>query len=127
MTYKNNPFNIRYNPDNKWKGQIEPKNGFCQFSDLKYGYRAAFILIFNYKNLHEAETPRQIITTWAPPEENNTSHYLDIVSNLILLDDPIETPSDLLVLMYAMYYVEQGKLLSLFEFSKQLRSSVVTD
>lgn len=127
MTYKNNPFNIRYNPDNKWKGQIEPKNGFCQFSDLKYGYRAAFILIFNYKNLYEAETPRQIITTWAPPEENNTSHYLDIVSNLILLDDPIETPSDLLVLMYAMYYVEQGKLLSLFEFSKQLRSSVVTD
>lgn len=62
MKYKNNPFNIRYNPENNWKGQIEPKNGFCQFSDIRYGFRAAYIIIYNYSRLYDKKTPKAIIT-----------------------------------------------------------------
>lgn len=79
MVYKNNPFNIRYNPANDWIGQIQPKNGFCQFNNLYNGYRAFARLMSNYRRLGLC-TIRAFIERYAPKSENNTEAYIDYVS-----------------------------------------------
>lgn len=76
MKYKNNPANIRYNSANIWLGQIEPKNGFCQFKDMEYGLRALMFLIRNYIVKHRKRSVSQIINRFAPVSENNTSAYI---------------------------------------------------
>lgn len=75
-----NVFNIRYNSRNNWKGQLEPQNGFCSFSHVDYGIRAAYILIRNYiRNGHN--TIDKIINRFAPPTENPTSNYVRFVAD----------------------------------------------
>ena len=63
----NNPLNIRRGRT-RWKGmsprQTDP--AFCQFSEMRYGLRAAFVL-------------RAVIYRWAPPPENNSATYLGYV------------------------------------------------
>lgn len=76
MKYLNNPFNMRYNPRNQWKGQVDPKNGFCQFYSLNYGIRAAaYTVMVSYRN-KGIKCYDDIIYRWAPPSENNTLNYL---------------------------------------------------
>ena len=126
--YRNNPFNIRYNPANNWKGQTEPVHGFCTFSELKYGVRAAFLLVYNYRNLHDATTPRDIIRYWAPKEDgNDTSAYIRFVAQLINEDEPIDTTLEYLILLYSMWKVEQGWVPSLWEFATLLNASLIED
>lgn len=89
MIAKNNPFNIRNNRKNKWQGQIGSRKGFCMFSDLKYGVRAAAIIIRNYYE-HGLVTPRQIITRFAPPSENDTGSYISFVCvSYLPADEPL--------------------------------------
>lgn len=126
--YRNNPFNIRYNPANNWKGQTDPKNGFCQFSELKYGVRAAFILVYNYRNLYDATTPRDIIRVWAPKEDgNDTAAYIDFVAQLLNEDEEIDTTLEYVVLLYCMWHVEQGWTPSIWDFVKLLNYSLIED
>lgn len=77
-----NPLNIRYVVHNKWLGlsKTTPNvSGFCKFDCVDYGLRAAIILLLNYIRVHNCVTPRQIITRWAPPTENNTELYIHCV------------------------------------------------
>ena len=79
MKYVNNPFNIRYNPRNQWKGQVDPKNGFCQFFSLYYGIRAAaYTVMVSYRS-KGIMSYAPIISRWAPSTENNTSAYISYV------------------------------------------------
>lgn len=78
----NNPLNIRYNKKNHWKGETDPSNGFCTFSDMIYGCRAALVLLVHYYN-RKHDTIRKIIRRWAPPSENDTKSYIRTVSALI--------------------------------------------
>lgn len=75
----NNPLNIRYSKNIHWKGQNGVKKGFCTFESMKYGYRAALLLLCNYYN-KGYDTIRKIINRWAPASENNTSAYIKYVS-----------------------------------------------
>lgn len=79
---KNNPFNIRYNSRNHWKGQIEPINGFCSFEHVDYSIRAAYIILRNYIR-KGFSTLQQIISRYAPPEENPTAHYINFVVDTV--------------------------------------------
>jgi hypothetical protein len=77
-----NPLNIRYLEKNKWLGlsKTTPNvKGFCKFDCVDYGLRAAIILLLNYIRKRGCVTPRQIITRWAPPTENNTELYIQCV------------------------------------------------
>lgn len=76
MRYQNNPANIRYSESNKWYGQISPKNGFCQFSDISYGIRALCIVLRTYLNKYNLHDVAQIISTFAPDFENDTPAYI---------------------------------------------------
>lgn len=84
MRYKNNPANIRYSPLNKWKGSIEPSNGFCQFETIHYGVRALILTLRTYIIKHKLTSVDQIIKRFAPPTENNTRLYISYVCNVLL-------------------------------------------
>ena len=75
---RNNPLNIRYSGKNEWLGQTGERNGFCVFSEEKYGWRAAFILLKNYHK-KGFRTISQIIHRFAPASENPTSSYVSFV------------------------------------------------
>ena len=77
-----NPLNIRRTRD-RWQGmEKEQKDkAFCQFKEMKYGWRAAFILLCrNYYHRDHLLTIRQIISKWAPASENDTQRYAATVA-----------------------------------------------
>ena len=77
-----NQLNIRYLAQNKWLGlsKTTPNvGGFCKFDCVDYGLRAAILLLLTYIRKRGCTTPRQIITRWAPPTENNTELYIQCV------------------------------------------------
>ena len=76
----NNPGNIRRSGQ-KFAGEIESKDkNFKQFSSMAYGYRAMFRVITTYikhRNVHRLD---QIITRWAPSQDDNdTATYINFV------------------------------------------------
>lgn len=74
----NNPLNIRHSSGNHWQGLTGENKGFCTFKSRVYGFRAAFVNLQTY-HVKGWDTVREIITHWAPPNENNTSSYLQTV------------------------------------------------
>jgi hypothetical protein len=118
----NNPLNIRLSND-KWQGQVLPQRGsgegvFCVFYNMEYGWRAAFRILCNtYYNKYKLRTIRDIVSRWAPNNENNTAAYIRHVSDYTgigpdkVLASPKESPTDWLLIGYAMAVVENGKAL----------------
>lgn len=92
----NNPLNIRRGKT-PWVGEVqyiervatdkcgneckvrEYDRTFCQFAELKYGWRAAFYLLRKYIEKYKCNTIALIINRWAPPSENNTANYIALV------------------------------------------------
>ena len=120
----NNPLNIRKSTA-KWQGEVAQINGvadaaFCQFVDIKHGYRAALKLLYSYQSNHGCNTIRKIINRWAPPIENSTKVYINrvvryIKSNTAYLAitedshiDLTEEPTLAFALVCAMHLVENG-------------------
>lgn len=87
-----NPGNIRINGD-KFQGEIvlSQDSEFKQFRNMAYGYRAIFKILTTYYNNYKLQTIRQIISRWAPENENHTENYIKAVSDVagISPDDPI--------------------------------------
>lgn len=79
----NNPLNIRYVARNGWRGRVPEKKdtAFEEFVDMRYGFRAAFILLYRYIRLEKRNTIFDIIAKWAPSEDNNDVYsYSDFVA-----------------------------------------------
>lgn len=110
----NNPLNIRISAANKWQGEVEHNTdgSFEQFVAMEYGYRAALKLIRNYITKDGLTTVAQIISKWAPNNENNTSGYINRVCNTNgwvpakVID--AYNAQDMADLVYAMAIVENG-------------------
>lgn len=83
MIAKNNIFNIRYSPRNHWIGQCGQNKGFCEFTDLKYGFRAGAKLLIRYIYVLDLWTVEKVIKRFAPPAENNTCAYISFVSKFL--------------------------------------------
>lgn len=85
-TMCNNPLNIRHSARNRWKG-LHPTTpqvaGFCRFTAKVYGYRAALLLLRRYITHYGLRTPRQMLSRWAPPEENDTEIYIACICGRI--------------------------------------------
>lgn len=109
----NNPLNIRISSSN-WLGKVTPNTdgSFEQFTSMAYGYRAAFVLIRNYINLYGLRTVSDIISRWAPNNENNTSGYISRVCKTTgFSPDTVISPNSydqMSKLVYAMAIVENG-------------------
>lgn len=69
-----NPGNLR-DVGIPWIGLIGADNGFCVFKTDFYGIRALSRNLVTYFQ-NGFQTPRQVITKWAPPTENDTGAYL---------------------------------------------------
>lgn len=77
-----NPGNIRWG--SAWQGLVTPAERtdptFCQFVDVVYGIRAIARIIGTYFDAYNLRTVAGIINRWAPPNENNTSAYVQSVA-----------------------------------------------
>lgn len=108
----NNPGNIRHGSN--WMGlaKEQPDSAFCTFTDPKYGFRAMAKIIRNY-NQRGLDTVRKIVTTWAPPSENNTAAYVSGVSGWMKVDPDTHIdasdPTQLGPLLDAMTRHENGR------------------
>lgn len=94
MMKKSNPFNIRKNPRNKWKGAIISKGPFESFINVVYGTRAFLCVIMNYRYIHNITTIYDIIHRYAPPLENNTNAYINYVAKSMKCSPDTEITSD---------------------------------
>ena len=74
MIAKNNIFNIRQGA--KWQGMTGTKKGFVEFETQEMAIRAWLILMRTYRRKYGCKTIRQIITRFAPPNENDTANYI---------------------------------------------------
>lgn len=105
-----NPFNIKYSPLNRWKGQVGQTKGFCNFSDLSFGVRAAaYLLMISYRK-KGIVTYGKIIQTFAPASENNTSAYITFVCNSLHVFpfDVVKTIGNYCGLLHYMSVFEVG-------------------
>lgn len=108
----NNPLNIRIG--NVWLGEVtNPTDpSFEQFVSMKYGLRAAFVLLRRYINHYHRNTIPTIIAAWAPANENNTLAYIDHVCQISGLQPDQQLSyacrDDMCQLVLAMARVETG-------------------
>lgn len=118
----NNPLNIRVG--NVWLGEVKNPTDphFEQFNSMEYGLRAGFVLLRRYIRHYKRQTIEDIISSWAPSNENNTMAYIDTVvkvsgipSNRILHYSDKET---MCKLVDAMCFVENGKHVSMEKITK---------
>lgn len=75
----NNPLNIRKGA--RWLGlrYYATDKEFCEFQTMSYGFRAAFRTLITYYTKYDCKTLVKIIDRWAPPQENDTSTYIQLV------------------------------------------------
>lgn len=87
-----NPGNIRNNPAFTWNGQVGVDDaGFVIFDCFDNGVRAIGRVLDSYKN-RGLVTVRDIISTYAPPVENNTESYIDSVASALELPADMPVP-----------------------------------
>lgn len=82
----NNPGNIR--KGQKWRGLAKEQNdpAFDTFTTAEYGIRALAKVLLTYERKYGLNTVRGIIGRWAPPNENNTTAYVNHVAALLSVD-----------------------------------------
>lgn len=93
-----NPGNIRLKAGTTWVGQVPPAQqtdpDFVQFSSPVYGIRAMARILQNYA-ARGLTSVSSIISTWAPPGENDTLAYIRSVASRLNLAPDVPIPSHL--------------------------------
>jgi hypothetical protein len=117
----NNPGNIRVGPS-IWRGLADPidkrdfqtiEQNFCVFREPEWGLRALAILLKKYKNEYGLDTPRKIISRWAPASDgNDVASYAEYVAAALSIspDSLVDADdnSSLIVMMRAIAKRENG-------------------
>jgi hypothetical protein len=96
----NNPGNIEFDPRNDWQGQAGLEQGvahprFARFDSAESGIRALARLLINYRSKEGQpdvggpgiDTVREIISRWAPGNENDTEAYIRAVARAVGVGD----------------------------------------
>lgn len=108
----NNPLNIIIG--DMWQGRVvhNTDGTFVQFTDIVFGYRAAFIILQRYINKHGRNNIDKIIDAWAPDGEPAQSNYKKSVSKSTGIDTRcilhFEDRENMVSLVAAMAKVENG-------------------
>ncbi|CDG19984.1 Protein P5 [Xenorhabdus poinarii G6] len=108
-----NPGNIRHG--DKWQGlrAHQTDDDFCQFTAPAWGIRAMLKILRNYERKYDLNTIRQLISRWAPPNENDTENYINRVSGMtgIASDAVIDInhQETMTALVKAMIRMENGQ------------------
>lgn len=108
----NNPLNIRIG--NTWLGESKESvdSDFEVFISIRYGLRAAFIILRRYIRKYNRNTIRKIINAWAPSNENNTEKYISFVASQTKIDADAVLDFDeklkICIIVRAMARMESG-------------------
>lgn len=105
----NNPGNIRLGTN--WKGLAaqQTDGAFAQFTSPEYGIRAMTKILRTYMGAYGLRTVAGIISRWAPPNENDTTSYIETVARAV--GKPASAPltdADLVPLIAAIIRHENG-------------------
>lgn len=118
----NNPLNIRHSAS-KWLGMADEQTDkdFVQFKAMRWGIRAAFLIIRTYIKQYRCDTIAKIVSRWAPASENNTMAYIDRVVKFTGLQADkklkFEDKTFICSIVQAMHVVEcGGEFLTYMEF-----------
>lgn len=109
----NNPGNIKYD-GTAWQGLASPPSDgtFCVFTSPEYGIRAMAVILTNYVAVDGIpSTVTDLISRWAPSNENDTASYIQSIDTqlgLIPGNDSIDLYNSLPVLISAMISHENG-------------------
>ena len=108
MIAKNNIFNIRQGA--KWQGMTGTKKGFVEFESRKMAMRAWLMLMRTYRRRYGCTTIRQIVSRYAPPNENDTDGYIEYCCRQMDMnpDDVLIFDSEYIKLATAMARMETG-------------------
>lgn len=122
MTPAAMPRGIRnHNPGNlvrdgtAWQGLAADQTGdsrFCVFESPLWGLRALAKVLLTYRHKHGLRTVAQIIRRYAPPIENNTYVYINIVARALEVGPHVSLTLDeetLIPLVRAIIHHENGK------------------
>ena len=84
----NNPGNIRRSND-RWMGlrARQTDSQFFQFTAPMWGYRALIKTLQTYRKKYKLQTLAELISRWAPTNENNTSAYIRSVCREMQVPD----------------------------------------
>ena len=112
----NNPLNL-IRSGNRWKGKVASPsdNRFEQFTDIRYGIRAAFINMRTIIKRNNPCTLSRLIEVWAPSFENDTQAYIKRVTEIsgykpeTVLDG--HNATQMIYVAMAMAEVENGRKL----------------
>lgn len=125
-----NPANIRKGA--QWLGMhpIQDDASFVRFKCMHYGIRALIKILHTYVVKHHLFTIREIVNRFAPPSENATSNYIDVVSASIgispdeqllsVIDFEVGKHFDLFCICKAICFVESGYRLDEYVFTRAL-------
>jgi hypothetical protein len=72
----NNPGNVKNTAPFLGEAQIQQDKTFITFLDMRYGIRAAALVVLNIVQNHGGDTIRKLISVYAPSNENNTKSYI---------------------------------------------------
>lgn len=120
----NNPLNMERGKD-KWQGmakeQTHPR--FIKFDDIYSGIRAGFKNLLTYRK-RGLNTINKIITTWAPPSDNNpTAAYIANVSSRTgIAPNTVLALSDYPRVIHAMIIQEQGSAVPLEVINEAIKN-----
>jgi hypothetical protein len=83
----NNPGNIRPG-GGAWQGlrTVQTDTGYLQFTEMRFGVRAAAKLFRNYQANYGLRSVAQMIARWAPSVENDTASYINAVAQRVGVD-----------------------------------------
>lgn len=123
----NNPGDLRaLPPGDVWKGQIgldvAPGGPFAIFQSRVMGWRALSVCLLTYYVKHDLQTVDAIIDRYAPPQENDTAAYKDLVCSHLGVArgtriDPTQ-PNVMKALVTAIALAEGGARISWLENEK---------
>ncbi len=108
-----NPGNIRRSRV-RYRGELHPSQDpdFKQFISMAWGYRAMFVLLDTYRKRYGLNTLRGMISRYAPPEENHTALYVEMICDFTGLtpDKEIDTRDEkvMIPIVMAMSRIENG-------------------
>lgn len=111
-----NPGNIDRN-STVWKGMAREQEDsrFITFESPEYGIRAIAKIILTYHDKYGYDTVREIIDRWAPPEENDTSSYINHVASDLSVDPDdkinVQSPQTMEILVRAIIAHENGRVI----------------
>jgi hypothetical protein len=90
----NNPGNL-IESGISWEGKIGSNGGFVVFDDVAWGIRAFATNFYSSITRYGTDTLRKYITRYAPPNENDTERYIQLVSQKTGISPDEKIPNDI--------------------------------